>query len=90
MSKEPSILMCVRLDGKPPLQDSIVSTCCMCHLEVWVSVSGQRLLEESPKTEVVCVQCGYKQIKTEADPKVSVVPGATEEYIENFLRELFP
>lgn len=87
---EPSILMCVRLDGKVPLQDSIVSRCCVCHLEVWISVSGQKLIERNPSTEVVCVQCGYKQVQAEKQPTVGIVEGAFDEFIDNFLHELFP
>lgn len=79
---EPEILMCMRVGQMKPLFNSVRTDCRKCKMPVWVSESGQKVLRQSSKLQVYCMECAAKEIEADESgekPKFKVVPGALQE-----------
>lgn len=78
-------MVCARKLGEsPPISGAIVSSCRLCGCDVWLSVSGQRLLSEKPGTVLQCVECSVENLAKGNSPRsIGVVPGAFEEIADH-------
>lgn len=57
-------------------QGSIKKECFDCEKEVYLSLSGQKMLKESSEILICCINC----LKINEETKFSAVPGAFEEF----------
>lgn len=93
MEEEATVLVCLLVEEglKNPsavVKGSIEGLCSKCLYPVYISKSGQKLLEQKNNdgkvdgVNIICMEC-VKEILAKEDCKVSVVPGAHQEILNN-------
>ena len=82
---EEEILVCARTANNPDvLKGSIWDKCRECGASVWISLSGQRALKQSPKMVPFCLECATKKQLLSGDMEVKAAPGSLQE-LKNYL-----
>ena len=86
---EPCAIVCLTVqmgDWNPDavVEGSIKKNCSKCGIPVYLSLSGQKHLQNNPTASLLCINCTQKVMKDDDDVKVSVVPGAIEEARDHF------
>lgn len=77
MSNDPAVIMCSRRT-EPAVPGSVVRVCHKCGQDVWLSLSGQKLLARTPKVKIQCMPCAWPVVSAGAMP-VDAVDGAYDE-----------
>ena len=74
------VLVCARTqDSADVLKGSIWDKCRECGASVWISLSGQRALRQSPKMVPFCIGCATKNQLLSGDAEVKAAPGSLQE-----------
>jgi hypothetical protein len=74
---DPTVIMCSRRT-EPAVPGSVVRVCAKCEQDVWVSLSGQKLLERKSDVKIECMPCAWPSLRSGAVP-VQAVDGAYDE-----------
>ncbi|HMS41240.1 MAG TPA: hypothetical protein PKE69_13505 [Pyrinomonadaceae bacterium] len=82
------MLVCVPVaGGARPVYGSIRAACHQCKSAVWVSVSGQNVLQTRKDLRPFCMDCATKEMETtDEEIKAEIVPGGIEELKRHFLK----
>lgn len=84
MDNGEGILICVPVEGTPPIYGSIHAVCTGCETPIWVSVSGQKAIGAGNQLKPFCLACAFERMKDETDLKPQIVPGAIDELKRHF------
>ena len=86
--EEPDMLVCARTTGiQRPVYGSLRGNCLFCSAPVWVSVSGQKTMQERKNLKPACIECAAEKMKNSDETiKAEIVPGAIEELRRYFMK----
>ena len=82
------MLVCTQVAASPrPVYGSIRANCAECAAPVWVSVSGQKAINENENLTPYCIECAKAKVENSQEKVESkIVPGAIDELRRHFLK----
>ena len=89
---EPCTIVCLTVqmgDWNPisVVEGSIKKNCHKCGIPVYLSLSGQKHLQNNPTASLLCITCTQKEIENDDDVKFGVVPGGIDEAIDHLKKD---
>ena len=79
-NEEMDILICARTEDAPDvLKGSIWDKCHECQSSIWISLSGQRALNQNKKLVPFCIACAYEKHPNPKAGEVTAAPGSLQE-----------
>lgn len=79
--KDPTVIVCSpRTESAVP--GSVVRVCSRCRQDVWLSISGQKLVARKPNMKIQCTPCAMPTLASGMVP-VDAVEGAYNEIREH-------